>query len=87
MNEQERRESLEALSHNLESAQPTQEHHRDLLDRLRLEVSEALDPDYDNDYDSLRERLEESFVEFEAENPRLGSALRQAINVLSQGGV
>jgi len=88
MSDQDLKQSLEHVQTEIDAVTtPDDEKHRTLMERIRLELSEALDPDLDNDYESLRERLEEAFIHFQDDHPRLGAAMRRAIDVLSIGGV
>ena len=88
MGEQDLQQSLQDVQSEMpEATESDDEQRRTLIERVRLELSEALDPDHDNDYDSLRERLEEALIHFADDHPRVSAAMRRAIDVLSIGGV
>jgi hypothetical protein len=60
---------------------------REELTRLHGEVETRLDRPDDKEQSGLVNALEKAQIRFESEHPTLGEALRDAIEVLSAGGI
>jgi hypothetical protein len=60
---------------------------REELSRLHGEISTRLDGQGDKEHSGLVDALEKAEIRFETEHPTLGEALRDAIEVLSAGGI
>ena len=58
---------------------------RSRADALRARVEQAMADDQHRE--TLLESLEEAFVAFESDHPRIATAIRQAIDVLSTSGI
>lgn len=83
------RERLESLHAELNRTHAVDPQSRDLLiallgDITRLLGSSGTNADEDT---SLTERLDELAVQFEAEHPALGTAIRQVVDTLGKAGI
>lgn len=88
MNEMERQNSLRKTQDQIAKTSVSNGD-QSLLDTIWQELSYVLDPDDDGDidYDGLRERMVEAAEHFETEHPELATHLREAITILSTGGL
>jgi len=87
MSDDQLRQSLEDVQNEMDGIPADGDAGHSLMERVRLELSEALNPDLDNDYESLRERMEETLIHFGEDHPKIAAALRRAIDVMNIGGV
>jgi uncharacterized protein DUF4404 len=60
---------------------------RDELSRLHGEIENRLGAKDEEEHSGLVDALEKAEIRFETDHPTLGSALRDAIEVLSAGGI
>ena len=80
---------LEALHTELARTTKIDRESRDLLVTVLNDISRVLDPSQANPSDerSLTERLDEVAVQFEAEHPTLGTAIRRVVDTLAKAGI
>jgi len=83
------RNQLETLHSELNQTQSVDDDSRALLVALLIDISRLLDTSqasWDEDH-SLVERLDVIAVQFEAEHPALGAAIRRIIDTLAKAGI
>jgi Domain of unknown function (DUF4404) len=83
------RKQMEALHVELGRTTSVDRESRELLITLLSDISRLLDPSRpnpDND-NSLTERLDVIAVQFEAEHPALGTAIRRVVDTLAKAGI
>jgi hypothetical protein len=80
---------LRRLLDELSGAIRRTQHHEDReeLSRLQGEVERRLERSAEKEHSGLVNALEKAEIRFESEHPTLGEALRDAIEVLSAGGI
>lgn len=80
---------LEALHTELGRTHKIDRESRELLVTVLNDISRVLDPSQSNPTDdrSLTERLDEVAVQFEAEHPTLGTAIRRVVDTLAKAGI
>jgi Domain of unknown function (DUF4404) len=83
--EQHLRRLLDELSGAMGRARQNED--REELTRLRGEVERRLKVTDDKERSGLVDALEKAEIRFETDHPTLGEALRDAIEVLSAGGI
>ena len=83
--EQHLRRLLDELSGAISRARHHDE--REELSRLHGEVESRLERSGEKEHSGLADALEKAEIRFESEYPTLGEALRDAIEVLSAGGI
>lgn len=83
------RERIEALHGDLSQLEAVDASSRTLLITLLADITRLLEKSGDGtDEDrNLAERLDELAVQFEAEHPSLGNALRRVVDALSKAGI
>ena len=81
-------ERLAALHAELAKTHAVDPQSRQLLTTLLTDITRLIGktPDY-AERGSLAERLEEQAVQFEAEHPALGTAIRQVVDTLGKAGI
>jgi hypothetical protein len=88
--DRELRERLASLHTELARTSAVDPQSRDLLISLLKDITRLLGPSSTAGADeqrSVTERLDELAVEFEAEHPALGAALRQVVDTLAKAGI
>ncbi len=88
--EPELRDRLVSLHQALSTTQSPDPQARELLGVLQNDITRLLDATPGaslDDHRSLAERLDASAVNFEAEHPALGAALRQVVDILAKAGI
>ena len=83
--EQHLRRLLDELSGAVGRARQNED--REELTRLRGEVERRLEVTDEKERSGLVDALEKAEIRFETDHPTLGEALRDAIEVLSAGGI
>ena len=83
--EQHLRRLLDELSGAMGRARHNED--REELTRLRGEVERRLEGADEKEHSGLVDALEKAEIRFETDHPTLGEALRDAIEVLSAGGI
>jgi hypothetical protein len=80
---------LEALHSELARTNKIDGESRELLVTVLNDISRVLDPSQPNPTDerSLTTRLDEVAVQFEAEHPTLGTAIRRVVDTLAKAGI
>jgi hypothetical protein len=80
---------LEALHTELARTNKIDRESRELLVTVLNDISRVLDPSQPNPTDerSLTSRLDEVAVQFEAEHPTLGTAIRRVVDTLAKAGI
>ena len=80
---------LEALHAELARTNRIDRESRDLLVTVLNDISRVLDPSQADPASerSLTERLDEVAVQFEAEHPTLGTAIRRVVDTLAKAGI
>jgi Domain of unknown function (DUF4404) len=80
---------LESLHSELARTNKIDRESRDLLAAVLNDISRLLDPSQPNPEDehSLTTRLDEMAVQFEAEHPTLGTAIRRVVDTLAKAGI
>jgi len=83
------REQLRTLHEELRQAQPVDAESRALLVAILSDVTRLLEKSgvRADEERSLVERLDEVAVQFEAEHPALGTAIRQVVDTLAKAGI
>lgn len=83
------RERIETLHGDLSQLEAVDASSRTLLITLLADITRLLEKSGDGtDEDrNLAERLDELAVQFEAEHPSLGNALRRVVDALSKAGI
>lgn len=83
------RERLASLHTELARTSAVDPQARELLIQLLSDITRLLgSPDAETDeHRSVTERLDELAVQFEAEHPSLGAAVRQVADTLSKAGI
>ena len=84
------RDKLAALHSELARTSAVDPQARELLITLLGDITRLLRPDAAVESDAQRsvtQRLDELAVEFEAEHPALGAALRQVVDTLAKAGI
>jgi hypothetical protein len=83
------RQQLETLHNELRQADPVDSESRALLVTLLSDITRLLEKSgTPSDEDrSVTERLNELAVQFEAEHPALGTAIRQVVDTLAKAGI
>lgn len=87
------RKQLESLHHELDRTNrtdaPIDERSRELLVTVLNDISRLIDPSQPDPTDerSLTERLDAVAVQFEAEHPTLGAAIRRVVDTLAKAGI
>ena len=88
--DKELRQRLSSLHTELARTSAVDPQARELLITLLGDITRLLGPASTPDVDeqrSLTRRLDELAVEFEAEHPALGAALRQVVDTLGKAGI
>ena len=80
---------LESLHGELARTNKIDHESRELLVTVLNDISRLLDPSRPNPEDeaSLTTRLDEMAVQFEAEHPTLGTAIRRVVDTLAKAGI
>jgi Domain of unknown function (DUF4404) len=80
---------LESLHVELAQTDKIDRGSRELLITVLNDISRLLDPSKPDPTDerSLTERLDEIAVQFEAEHPTLGTAIRRVVDTLAKAGI
>jgi Domain of unknown function (DUF4404) len=82
---------LESLHNELARTHVIDRESRDLLVTLLNDISRLLEAkptaSSASDEHSLTERLDEIAVQFEAEHPQLGTAIRRVVDTLAKAGI
>jgi hypothetical protein len=80
---------LESLHTELARTNKIDRESRDLLVMVLNDISRLLDPSQPDPTSdrSLTERLDEIAVQFEAEHPTLGIAIRRVVDTLAKAGI
>ena len=80
---------LEALHAELERTNKIDRESHDLLVTVLNDISRVLDPSQSHPTSerSLTDRLDEVAVQFEAEHPTLGTAIRRVVDTLAKAGI
>jgi hypothetical protein len=81
---------LESLHGELARTNKIDRESRELLATVLNDISRLLDPSKPDPTDnerSLTERLDEIAVQFEAEHPTLGTAIRRVVDTLAKAGI
>lgn len=83
------RKQLENLHVELGRTKSVDADSREMLVTLLGDISRLLDPSkpMPDDEQSLTERLDEIAVQFEAEHPSLGTAIRRVVDTLAKAGI
>jgi hypothetical protein len=83
------RKQMEALHVELGRTTSVDRDSRELLITLLGDISRLLDPSQPNPTDerSLTARLDAVAVQFEAEHPTLGTAIRRVVDTLAKAGI
>lgn len=83
------RKQLEALHVELGRTKSVDSDSRELLVALLGDISRLLDPSKPNPANehTLTERLDAIAVQFEAEHPALGTAIRRVVDTLAKAGI
>jgi hypothetical protein len=83
------RKQLEALHGELGRTNSVDPQSRELLIALMTDIARLLDSQSsgDTDHASPRERLHALAVQFEAEHPALGTAIRRVVDTLAKAGI
>jgi hypothetical protein len=84
------RERLAALHSELARTSSVDPQSRELLITLLSDITRLLGPPSSRsaeDEHSVAERLDELAVQFEAEHPALGTAIRQVVDTLAKAGI
>jgi len=84
------RERLAALHSELARTSSVDPQSRELLITLLSDITRLLGPPSsrsEDDERSVAERLDELAVQFEAEHPALGTAIRQVVDTLAKAGI
>ena len=80
---------LESLHVELARTQTVDRDSRELLATILNDISRLLDPSQPNpsSEQTLTTRLDELAVQFEAEHPTLGTAIRRVVDTLAKAGI
>lgn len=82
------KERLAALHAELAKTHAVDPQSRRLLTTLLTDITRLLGKSHDSaERGSLSQRLEEQAVQFEAEHPALGTAIRQVVDTLGKAGI
>jgi len=84
------RERLASLHSELARTSSVDPQSRELLITLLSDITRLLGPSSsvsEEDERSVAERLDELAVQFEAEHPALGTAIRQVVDTLAKAGI
>ncbi len=81
------RERIESLHGELSQLGAVDAQSRTLLITLLADITRLLEKSGEGEDHSLVERLDELAVQFEAEHPSLGNALRRVVDALSKAGI
>jgi Domain of unknown function (DUF4404) len=84
------RERLASLHSELARTSSVDPQSRELLITLLSDITRLLGPSpsrSEDDERSVAERLDELAVQFEAEHPALGTAIRQVVDTLAKAGI
>lgn len=82
------KERLAALHAELAKTHAVDPQSRRLLTTLLTDITRLLGKSPDSaERSSLAQRLEEQAVQFEAEHPALGTAIRQVVDTLGKAGI
>jgi Domain of unknown function (DUF4404) len=84
------RERLASLHSELARTSAVDPQSRELLITLLSDITRLLGPSSsrsEDDQRSVAERLDELAVQFEAEHPALGTAIRQVVDTLAKAGI
>lgn len=83
------RKQLESLHQELGRTNRIDGESRELLVTVLNDISRLIDPSQPDPTDerSLTERLDEVAVQFEAEHPTLGTAIRRVVDTLAKAGI
>jgi hypothetical protein len=83
------RKQLESLHQELGRTSRIDTESRELLVTVLNDISRLIDPSQPDPTDerSLTERLDEVAVQFEAEHPTLGTAIRRVVDTLAKAGI
>lgn len=82
------KERLAALHAELGKTRSVDPQLRELLVALLTDITRLLGkPGAASDQHSMTERLDELAVQFEAEHPSLGNAIRQVVDTLGKAGI
>lgn len=84
------RQQIESLHAELGQVRVVDQQSRALLITLLADITRLLEQSAGGsppDHHTLAERLDELAVQFEAEHPSLGTALRQVVDALGKAGI
>lgn len=81
------RRQLESLHGELARTNSVDRESRDLLVTLLNDISRLLESQPAASEQSLPERLDELAVQFDAEHPSLGHAIRRVVDALAKAGI
>lgn len=81
------RKQLESLHGELARTKSVDHDSRELLIALLDDISRLLESKPAETEQSLTERLDELAVQFEAEHPALGNAIRRVVDTLAKAGI
>jgi hypothetical protein len=81
------RKQLESLHGELARTKSVDRDSRELLIALLDDISRLLESKPSATEHSLTERLDELAVQFEAEHPALGTAIRRVVDTLAKAGI
>lgn len=81
------RKQLESLHGELARTKSVDRDSRELLVTLLEDISRLLEAQPAQTEHSLTERLDELAVQFEAEHPSLGTAIRRVVDTLAKAGI
>jgi hypothetical protein len=84
------RERLASLHNELARTSAVDPQSREILITLLSDITRLLGPSSSRSEDeqrSVAERLDELAVQFEAEHPALGTAIRQVVDTLAKAGI
>ncbi len=81
------RKQLESLHGELARTNSVDRDSRELLTALLDDISRLLESEPADSEQSLTERLDGLAVQFEAEHPALGDAIRRVIDALGKAGI
>lgn len=86
MSKQELQSRLTELRREIDGAGSLDSEARERLEHVADEIERALD-DNEPDYESVRERVEDAMLSFEAEHPRFARLLSEVTDTLAKLGI
>lgn len=81
------KKNLERLRTEIEKSPQSDRQRQQLLNELKADIEKSIDTPPSEHHQSLRDRLKEAVVHFEAEHPTLGQAMEIAAHSLSSIGI